>query len=155
MTSLLTCAALGLVLVQAPAPAPAAPPSLTSQREVLRSVVAITTLPGVELQAIPPAKEIEHDSEVARTEAVTVVVMIQGCQADASGACRAEADVVAYRPDGSVHSEMKAVALTGGRGTVPLKLAADDVTGVYKVVATVRDLAARRFGKTERLFGVK
>ncbi len=155
MTSLLTCAALGLALVQAPAPAPASPPSLTSQREVLRSVVAITTLPLVELQAIPAAKEVEHDSEVARNEAVTVVVMIQGCQPDASGACRAEADVVAYRPDGSVHSEMKGVALTGGRGTVPLTLAAGDVTGVYKVVATVRDLSAKRFGKTERLFGVK
>ena len=30
-----------------------------------------------------------------------------------------------------------------------------DVTGVYRVVATVRDLRATRFAKTERLFGVK
>jgi hypothetical protein len=29
------------------------------------------------------------------------------------------------------------------------------VTGIYKVVATVRDLQATRFAKTERLFGVK
>jgi hypothetical protein len=130
-------------------------PSLTSTREVLKAVVAITTRPATELAGIPAVQEVEHDSEVARSEAVTVVVMVQGCQPDAKGVCQASADVVAYKPDGSVHSEMKQINLSSGRGTASLKLAPADETGVYKVVATVRDPTARRFGKTERLFGVK
>jgi hypothetical protein len=129
--------------------------TLSERREVLKSVVAITTRPAAELASVPVTQEIEHDSEVERSEVVTVVVMMQGCQADAQGACRASSDVVAYRPDGSVHSEMKEINLATGRGTTILKLAPSDVTGVYRVVATVRDLNARRFGKTERLFGVK
>jgi hypothetical protein len=161
MTILAPILALSLGVAQTPAPQtppPGTPPpaqSLSAKREVLQAVVAITTLPAAEVKAIPAAKAIEHDSEVARSEAVTVVVTIQGCQADATGVCNATADVVAYKPDGSVHSEMKAITLAAGRGTAALKLAPADVTGVYKVVATVRDLNARRFGKTERLFGVK
>jgi hypothetical protein len=38
---------------------------------------------------------------------------------------------------------------------VPLKIDADAPTGVYRVVARVRDLAARRFATVERQFGVK
>jgi hypothetical protein len=156
MTILLTLVALGLGIGQNPPPsAPMPQQSLSAKREVLKAVVAITTLPAADLKAVPAAKEIEHDSEVARSEAVTVVVTIQGCQADATGACNASADVVAYKPDGSIHSEMKGITLAGSRGTATLKLAPDDVTGVYKVIATVRDLNAKRFGKTERLFGVK
>jgi hypothetical protein len=122
---------------------------------LFKAVVAITTRPPADLSSIPATQEIEHDSEVDRSEVVTVVVMAQGCQADATGACRASADVVVYKPDGSVHSEMKGINLATGRGTTTLKLAPGDVTGVYRVVATVRDLNATRFGKTERLFGVK
>ena len=137
-------------------PPPSTPqPSLTEKREVLKSEVAISTLPLADLKSVPAAKPIDHDSEVARTEPVTVIVTIHGCQTDANGACNASADVVAYRPDGSVHSEMKNVSLATGRGTTTLKLAPADVTGVYKVIATVRDVTAKRFGKTERLFGVK
>lgn len=146
MKTLFLVIAVGLVSGQA---------SLTSKREVLKAVVAITTRPATELAGIPAAQEVEHDSEVARSEAVTVVVMVQGCQPDAKGVCQASADVVAYKPDGSVHSEMKGINLSSGRGTASLKLAPTDETGVYKVVATVRDPTARRFGKTERLFGVK
>jgi hypothetical protein len=146
MKTLFLVIAVGLVSGQA---------SLTSKREVLKAVVAITTRPATELAGIPAAQEVEHDSEVARSEAVTVVVMVQGCQPDAKGVCQASADVVAYKPDGSVHSEMKQINLSSGRGTASLKLAPTDETGVYKVVATVRDPTARRFGKTERLFGVK
>lgn len=146
MKTLFLVIAVGLVSGQ---------PSLTSKREVLKGVVAITTRPATELAGIPAAQEVEHDSEVARSEAVTVVVMVQGCQPDAKGVCQASADVVAYKPDGSVHSEMKQINLSSGRGTASLKLAPTDETGVYKVVATVRDPTARRFGKTERLFGVK
>ena len=160
MKTLLIVIGLSLASGQPPAekPSPTYPSpqqSLTSKREVLKSVVAITTQPAADLARIPSSQEIEHDSEVARSEAVTVVVMVQGCQPDAQGTCRASADVVAYKPDGSVHSEMKDINIGSGRGTTTLKLAPTDETGVYKVVATVRDLNARRFGKTERLFGVK
>lgn len=159
MRTLLIVIGLSLASGQPPAEKPSptypSPQSLTSKREVLKSVVAITTQPAADLARIPVSQEIEHDSEVARSEAVTVVVMVQGCQPDAQGTCRASADIVAYKPDGSVHSEMKDINIGSGRGTTTLKLAPTDETGVYKVVATVRDLNARRFGKTERLFGVK
>lgn len=146
---------LGVLVVsflQAPS---ATQPSLGDKRSVLRAEAAITTLPAADVLKTPAATEIEHDSEVARTELVTVVVTIQGCQADAAAACQATADVVAHKPDGTVHSEMKNIALTHGRGTATLKLAPTDVTGVYKVEATVRDPIARRVAKAERLFGVK
>jgi hypothetical protein len=156
MKTLLVSAAVILALGQAPPPGTPVPQqSLSDKREVLRSEVAISTLPAADLSSVPATKTIEHDSEVDRSEAVTVIVTIQGCQKDAKGACNASADVVAYKPDGTVHSEMKNVSLTSGRGTAALKLAPTDATGVYKVIATVRDLTAKRFGKTERLFGVK
>lgn len=159
MKSLLLVLGFALATAQLPdKPSPTYPSpqqSLSEKRQVLKAVVAITTRPLADLSSIPAAQEIEHDSEVERSEVVTVVVMVQDCQADTKGVCRASADVVAYKPDGSVHSEMKEINLGTGRGTATLKLAPNDVTGVYKVVATVRDLNARRFGKTERLFGVK
>ena len=143
---------LTVAFLQTTAPAQS---SLSDKRAVLRAVVAITTLPPADVSKLAPAAEIDHDSEVARTEMVRVVVSIQGCQPSAAGACEATADVVASRPDGSVHSEMKAIALTTGRGLATLSLKPDDVTGVYKVEATVRDPNARRVAKAERLFGVK
>jgi hypothetical protein len=122
---------------------------------VWQSGVAIWTRPLAELSKMPVSAEIDHDSEVARDEMVTVVVTLQGCQANASGACLATADIVAQRPDGTVHSEMKSVALASGRGTATLALTPADVTGVYTVIAIVRDPEARRVARTERLFGVK
>ena len=128
---------------------------LSAEREVLKAVVAITTMPPSELDKIPASKEIEHDSEVSRSELVMVVVMAPGCKANAQGECNATADVVTYKPDGSVHSELKNINLASHRGSAILKLASDDVTGVYTIVATVRDLQGQHFAKTERLFGVK
>ena len=128
---------------------------LSAEREVLRPIVAITTIPPSELEKIPLTTEVDHDSEVSRSELVMVVVMAPGCQTNPQGACNASADVIAYKPDGTVHSELKNIALSTHRGSAMLRLASDDVTGVYKVVATVRDLQAQRFAKTERLFGVK
>jgi hypothetical protein len=157
MKTLLSSAAVILALGQAPPPSgtPVPQQSLSDKQQVLRPEVAISTLPAADLRSMPASQAIEHDSEVDRSEAVTVIVTIQGCQTDAKGACNASADIVAYKPDGSVHSETKNVSLASGRGTAALKLAPTDATGVYRVIATVRDLTARRFGKTERLFGVK
>jgi hypothetical protein len=138
-----------------PPPSPtfqAAP--LSKKFDVLEAVVAITTRPPAELSKVPADQPIEHDSEVSRSELITVVVEIHDCQADAKGSCNARADVTVLKPDGKVHSEMKDVSLASRRGTATLKLSPSDPTGVYTVVATVRDLTARRFAKTERKFGV-
>jgi hypothetical protein len=128
------------------------PQGLSTRRDVAPSEVLITTLPAAEITA---AKTLEHDSEVGRNEAVTVVVIMPGCAKDPQGACNASTDIVVYTPDGKVHSETKQVSLNSGRGTTALTLAATSPTGVYRVVATVRDLNAKRFGTTERQFGVK
>ena len=128
------------------------PQGLSAKRDAMLSEVLITTLSAADLEA---AKTLEHDSEVAKNEMVTIVGRMPSCQKDAKGACNASADIVTYTPDGNVHSETKGVSLTTGRGTTALKLAPADVTGVYKVIATVRDLTARSFGTTERRFGVK
>ena len=157
-TILLFTTVLAFVFAGAPhaqtSPRPAGQ-GLGPKRSGLSPDIAITTLSAAELRTLPKGKPVEHDSEVSRSEAVTVVVSIAGCQPDSQGACNASADVTAYKPDGTVHAEMKNVTLAGNRGTVALKLGASDVTGVYKVVATVRDINAKRFGTTERMFGVK
>ena len=154
MATLFVLMALGFNVAQTTPSAPA-PQTMSQKRDVLQPVVAITTLSAAELSAISIDTSIEHDSEVSRAEPITVVVTIQGCEADAQGACNASADVVAYTPTGAIHDELKGISLKTRRGTATLNLGTGDATGVYKVVATVRDLDARRFGKTERLFGVK
>jgi hypothetical protein len=128
---------------------------LSQQRSTLQPDVLITTLTAEELAKRSATDPLEHDTEVQRHEAITVIVTIAECAKDGKGMCNASADVVAYKPDGSIHSDMKNVSLNTGRGTASLKLAAGDVTGIYKLVATVRDLNARRFGQAERSFGVR
>jgi hypothetical protein len=137
-------------LMQTPSSQP-----LSQQRAGLLPEVLITTLSAEEIAKRGASQPLEHDTEVQRHEAITVIVTIAECTKDAKGTCNASADVVAYKPDGSVHSEMKTVSLNTGRGTASLKLLEGDATGLYKVVATVRDLNARRFGKAERSFGVR
>jgi hypothetical protein len=126
-----------------------------AQRDVLKSEIAIATADAREIQKLPITHVIEHDTEVARGESLTIVVTAQGCEKDATGACSIAADVVTLRPDGSTHSEVKSLSLASGRATAPLGFAPDDTTGLYRVVATVRDLNARRFAKVERILGVK
>jgi hypothetical protein len=132
------------------------PPRATfaQKRAAMEPDVLITTLPEAELKTLTSEKAMEHDSEVARTEVVSVVVSMPKCQKDANGMCNASADVVVSNPDGSKHSDLQ-ISLPSGRGTATLRLAPYDVTGVYTVVATVRDLRASRFGTAERKFGVK
>ncbi len=131
--------------------------ALSSQTDKLNSEVLITTLPTIELTKQVTAEKgtIEHKSEVARGGPVAAVVRTTGCMKDAAGACKVNADVVVYKPDGTVFHEAKNLDLPAGRGAVPLKFDADAPTGVYRVVATIRDLAGRRFATAERQFGVK
>jgi hypothetical protein len=111
--------------------------------------------PQVLITTLPSERVAEHDTEVSRSEAITMVVTIEACEKRAQGACDASADLAVYRADGSKHSEVKNLSLTSRRATAPLKLTDNDATGLYTVVATVRDPATRRVGKAERIFGVK
>jgi len=131
--------------------------ALTSQMEKLQSDVIITTLATPELtRQVTDAKgTFEHKSEVARGGPVAAVVRVPGCQQDSAGACKVNADVVVYKPDGSVFHEAKNLDLPAGRGAVPLQFDAGAATGVYRVVVTIRDVTARRFATVERQFGVK
>ena len=129
------------------------PPTLSQKRQSLQPVVLVTTLAAAEVAK--QADTLEHDTEVARNESITIVLSIPACEPGANGACNASADLVTYKPDGTIHSEVKNVSLNQRRATAPLKLNPSDAAGLYKVVATVRDLNARRFASVERIFGVK
>jgi hypothetical protein len=154
-----------LALLQPPAPQPKLSersatlhPTAQSPRggdPALQPQVLITTLPPERVIGETITAPLEHDTEVSRGEAITIVVTIESCEKGAQGACDASADLAVYRADGSKHSEVKNLSLKSRRATAPLKLADSDATGLSTVVATVRDPAARRVGKAERIFGVK
>ena len=133
------------------------PGALTSQTQALQSEVLITTLatPDLTREITAENGKIDHKSEVGRGGPVAAVVRTSGCQKDSGGSCKVNADVVVYRPDGSVFHETKNLDVPQGRAAVPLKVDAQAATGVYRVVVTIRDLAARRFAKVEKQFGVK
>ena len=126
-------------------------------RTPLRAEILITTLSEADLEAElnAPAGKIEHVSEVRRDVPAAAVLRVDGCQPNDKGDCTATVEMVVRRPDGSIHSETKKMDLPRGRGFVPLTFAADAPAGVYTVVATVSDLAARRFTKAERKFGLR
>lgn len=132
------------------------PGALSGQTQQLQSEVLITSLATDDLarEIVAENGKIEHQSEVARGGPVAAVVRTSGCQRE-GGSCKVNADVVVYRPDGSVFHEVKNLDLPQGRAAVPLNVDEQAPSGVYRVVATIRDLAARRFAKVERQFGVK
>jgi hypothetical protein len=129
--------------------------SLSQKRDTLKPEVLLTTMSADELAKHPAGHALEHRTEVARADALTIVLTTGPCEKGADGGCTVSADLVTYKPDGTVHSEHKNVAVKGDRATVSLKFAPSDPTGLYRVVATVRDLTARRFAQAERMFGVK
>jgi hypothetical protein len=132
--------------------------ALTSQSDTLQSEVLISTLPPEDLkkQIAAPSGAIEHKAEVVRGGPVAVVLRTIGCMKDTAGRCNLNADVVVYRPDGSVFHEAKALDLAPtGRLVVPLNIDANAGTGLYKVAVRIRDMTARRFAEMERQFAVK
>ena len=161
MTRPLIAAALAVavsLVASAQQPRPTGQPAAASgQTGTLQVDVVVSTLPAAHLtKRIALAYgTIEHHSEVTRGEPVAVVALTTGCMKDTAGACNVNARVVIYKPDGSVFHEVKSLDLPAGRGAVPLTLDANTVTGVYKVVVTIRDLTARRFTTVERQFGAK
>jgi hypothetical protein len=152
MKRALIAAALAVAL-----PLVASAQSPAGQTEKLQSEVLISTLPTADLtkQITAATGTIKHTSEVARGGPVTAVVRTTACMKDTAAACKVTADVMIYKPDGSVFHEVKGLDLPAGRGAVPLKIDANAATGVYKVVVTIRDLTARRFATVEQQFGVK
>jgi hypothetical protein len=148
---------LAFTATLASAPQTGQPGALSNQLQTLQSEVLISSLATTDLTREITAEKgrIEHKSEVSRGGPVAAVVRTSGCQEDGGGSCKINADVVVYRPDGSVFHEVKKLNLPRGRAAVPLKIDARAPGGVYRVVVTVRDLASRRFATLERQFGVK
>ena len=158
MKSILFGVTLGLALTSIAIRAQSGQPgALSSQTQKLQSEVIITTLATTELtRQIADAKgTFEHKSEVPRGGPVAAIVRVPGCEHDSAGACRVNADVVVYTPAGSIFHEAKNLDLPTGRTAIPLTFDANATTGVYRVMVTIRDLAARRFATVERQFGVK
>jgi len=84
------------------------------------------------------------------------IARVSGCLADA-GRCRVNVDYTIYKPDGSVYRELKLQPVEEGK-TVPslrFTLTASDPPGLYRVVATIRDLNARRTQRPERIFSLR
>ena len=78
------------------------------------------------------------------------------CLADA-GKCNVNIDYSIYRPDGTVFRELKLQPVEEGKGVPSLHftLTAADPAGLYRVVATIRDLNARRTHRPERIFSLR
>jgi hypothetical protein len=147
----LAALAFSLSLISTDQAGSAAPKPSQMDPEILISI-----LPPAELKIkmAEPATTIDHHSEVSRTGPVTVVIRTNSCEKEPSGECRVNADVVVYEPDGSIHQQAKVLELPQGRGVLALTLGAEAPTGLYRVVANIRDMVARRFGTAERRFGV-
>ena len=159
MRKTLLLAALGVALAAVPS-APQTPQSTqpATLSPTLPAEIFISTLSPDDLkkQIAAEGGKIEDTSEVERGGPVAAVVRYTGCMKDEAGACNITANVTVYKPDGSIFHEVKAVNLAPtGRVAVPLNIDANAGTGLYKVVVTVRDLTARRFGVLERQFAVK
>jgi hypothetical protein len=159
MKRALTAFTISLAISAMLAAAPRADQSgaLSGYTQTLQSEVLISSLATADLtrEVTAESGQIEHKSEVARGTPVAAVVRAMACQKDSAGTCKINADVIVYRPDGSIFHEVKKLNLPRGRGAVPLRINAEAPGGVYRVVVTVRDLASRRFAHLERQFGVK
>jgi hypothetical protein len=73
------------------------------------------------------------------------------------GRCNVNVDYTIYRPDGTMFKEVKLQPVDQGK-TVPslrFTLTATDQPGLYRVVATIRDLHARRTQRPERIFSLR
>jgi hypothetical protein len=149
--------AQALVAYAQESPATHQPRTVTGETEKLLSEVLISTLASKELtkQIAAATGTIEHNSEVSRGGPVAAVVRAKGCMNDTAGSCKVNADIVIYKPDGSVFQQVKSLDLPGGVAAVPLKIDANTPAGVYKVIVTIRDLTARRFATVEQQFGLK
>ena len=105
-------------------------PKLSERSATLQPQVLITTLPPERVIGETITAPLEHDTEVSRGEAITMVVTIESCEKGAQGACDASADLAVFRADGSKHSEVKNLSLKSRRATAPLKLADSDAAGL-------------------------
>lgn len=103
-----------------------------------------------------PGVSLETVTEVRASETATAQARIRGCQPDARGRCALTIQYVATGPDGQTLARLPAQAVEAGAPPPALRLTFSDAnpTGLYTVVAMVRDLNAKRMVRTERIFGL-
>jgi hypothetical protein len=84
------------------------------------------------------------------------IARVSGCLVD-GGRCNVSIDYTIYRPDGTMFKELKLQPVEQGKTAPSLRftLAATDPPGLYRVVATIRDLHARRTQRPERILGLR
>ncbi len=102
-----------------------------------------------------------------RGKFLSAVVLFKGCEADSSGNCNAELDIVAFDPKGKIYGEMPRVELWQqkpapdpgytqlSRSYMGLIIEPMDPSGMYRVIAVARDLNAKTEAKSEARFEVK
>jgi hypothetical protein len=151
--SALTLALLWLVGIEAQTP-PSARKASALETELIVATSDDATLrqwaewqPGVMLDTV---------TELRPNAAALAIVRVRGCQVEYSK-CGVNVDYTIYRPDNSVYKEAKLQPVENGRVAPPLTftLTASDPPGLYRVVATVRDLNARRTQRPERIFSLR
>lgn len=103
-----------------------------------------------------PGVTLDTVTELRPNTPALVIVRVTGCQIEFTK-CNVNVDYTIYRPDNSVYKEAKLQPVENGRTAPPLKftLTASDAPGLYRVVATVRDLNARRTQRPERIFSLR
>jgi len=102
-----------------------------------------------------------------RGQPLSAVVLFQGCQPDAAGACNVDMDIVAYDPAGKVYGESKGIELWRRKPAPPpgysqlgvsymgIVIEPQDAAGVYRVTVTATDRNARAQVRSNASFEVK
>lgn len=103
-----------------------------------------------------PGVTLDTVTELRPNAPAQAIVRVKGCQVEFTR-CNVNVDYTIYRPDNSVYKELKLQPVENGRVAPPLAftLTASDAPGLYRVVATVRDLHARRTQRPERIFSLR
>ncbi len=134
------------------------PPS-ARQTSALESDLIVATREDDTLRAWlewRPGATLDTVTEVRPGTAALAIARVRGCLVD-GGRCNVNVDYTIYKPDGSVFRELKLQPVEQGK-TVPslrFTLTATDPAGLYRVVATIRDLTARRTQRPERIFSLR
>jgi hypothetical protein len=103
-----------------------------------------------------PGVTLDTVTELRPDAPAFAIARVSGCLAD-GGSCRVNVDYTIYKPDGSMYRELKLQPVEQGKMVPSLRftLTAADPAGLYRVVATVRDLNARRTQRPERIFSLR
>lgn len=154
-TAVLAAFALALLSIAVSAQTP---PSMR-QKSVLDSDIVVATQDDPALRAWAEWRAgatFETVTELRPGAPAFAIARVTGCMVE-YGKCNVNVDYTIYRPDNSVYKELKLQAVENGQLAPRLNftLGAADPAGLYRVVATVRDLNARRTQRPERLFSLR